>query len=148
MYKIYHGDITPGPNTIFVFGSNTDGRHGAGAAKVAMELFDAINGVSEGLQGHAYGLPTTELNKYNQEFRLQQSLPAERIILYIKRLYTRCLLHPELEFKVAYRSKPDEVTLCGYSGEQLMTFFKAAKEKFDYPDNLWFSEEWAGSGLL
>ena len=148
MYKIYKGNIVPEPNTIFVFGSNTQGKHGAGSAKVAVEQFGAIYGKDEGLQGQSYALPTTELNAYNQEFRLKQSLPAERIIIYIKRLYVQCLLHPELNFKVAYRNKPDEVTLCGYSGEQLMTFFKAAKEKFDYPDNIYFSEEWANSGLL
>lgn len=148
MYKIYKGNITSEPNTIFVFGSNTEGCHGAGSAKVAMEQFNAIYGKDEGLQGNAYALPTTELQPRYQELRLNQSLPAERIILYIKRLYKCCLLNPELNFKVAYRSKPNEVTLCGYSGEQLMSFFKSAKEKFDYPDNIWFSEEWVNSGLL
>ena len=33
--KHYTGNIIPEPNTIFVFGSNPEGRHGAGAAKVA-----------------------------------------------------------------------------------------------------------------
>lgn len=37
--KHYTGDIKPEPNTIFVFGSNPEGRHGAGAAKVAREQF-------------------------------------------------------------------------------------------------------------
>lgn len=148
MYKVYKGNIIPELNTIFVFGSNTEGRHGSGSAKVAVEQFGATYGKDEGLQGNAYALPTTELQIHYQEQRLKQSLPAERIILYIKRLYKQCLLNPELNFKVAYRNKPNEVTRCGYSGEQLMTFFKAAKEKFDYPNNLWFSEEWANSGLL
>ena len=31
----YTGDITPDANTIFVFGSNPEGKHGAGAAKIA-----------------------------------------------------------------------------------------------------------------
>ena len=42
MRKFYIGNITPDANTIFVFGSNTEGRHGAGAAKVAREQFGAI----------------------------------------------------------------------------------------------------------
>ena len=57
----YSGDITPDANTIFVFGSNPEGRHGAGAAKVAREKFGAIYGRGEGLQGNAYALPTKRI---------------------------------------------------------------------------------------
>lgn len=57
----YEGDIKPEPNTIFVFGSNPEGRHGAGAAKVAVDKFGAQNGVGEGLQGNAYALPTKRI---------------------------------------------------------------------------------------
>lgn len=54
--KYYTGNIKPPQNTIFVFDSNTEGRHGAGAALVALRQFGAIYGVSQGLQGHAYYL--------------------------------------------------------------------------------------------
>ena len=57
----YTGDITPDANTIFVFGSNPEGRHGAGAAKIAREQFGAIYGQGEGLQGNAYALPTKRI---------------------------------------------------------------------------------------
>ena len=57
----YSGDITPDANTIFVFGSNPEGRHGAGAAKIAREQFGAIYGRGEGLQGNAYALPTKRI---------------------------------------------------------------------------------------
>ena len=57
----YTGDVTPDANTIFVFGSNPEGRHGAGAARVAREQFGAIYGQGEGLQGNAYALPTKDL---------------------------------------------------------------------------------------
>jgi hypothetical protein len=40
----YSGDVTPEPNVIFVFGSNTEGRHGAGAAALAKSEFGAIQG--------------------------------------------------------------------------------------------------------
>lgn len=43
----YTGNITPEPDTIFVFGSNPEGRHGAGSAKVARELFGAVYGQGE-----------------------------------------------------------------------------------------------------
>lgn len=35
MEKFYEGNITPSDDTIFVFGSNPEGRHGAGSAYVA-----------------------------------------------------------------------------------------------------------------
>lgn len=49
--RYYNGNIEPDENTIFVFGSNPEGRHGAGSAKVAKEKFGAVYGVGEGLQG-------------------------------------------------------------------------------------------------
>lgn len=57
----YDGFITPSKDTIFVFGSNPEGRHDAGAAKVAMQQFSAVYGVGEGLTGNAYALPTKDL---------------------------------------------------------------------------------------
>jgi hypothetical protein len=44
-------------NEVFVFGSNTIGRHGRGAAKTAMK-WGAKYGVGEGLMGRTYGIPT------------------------------------------------------------------------------------------
>ncbi len=57
----YEGDIKPEPNTVFVFGSNPEGRHGAGAAKIALKEFGAKYGQGEGLQGNAYALPTKRI---------------------------------------------------------------------------------------
>ena len=57
-------------NEVFVFGSNPEGRHGAGAAKVAREQFGAVYGQGEGLQGNAYALPTKDLRvKENRGFK-------------------------------------------------------------------------------
>ena len=47
---------------IFVFGSNKAGRHGAGAAKLAKDKFEAEYGVGEGLTGRAYAFPTLDEN--------------------------------------------------------------------------------------
>lgn len=38
-------------NQIFVFGSNMNGNHAGGAARLAVEKFGAIMGQAEGLQG-------------------------------------------------------------------------------------------------
>ncbi len=60
-------------NEVFVFGSNLDGAHGAGAAKIARERFGAVWGQGVGLQGQSYGIPTMhggteEIKPYVDEF--------------------------------------------------------------------------------
>lgn len=45
-------------NEIFVFGSNTKGLHAGGAAYYASKLFGAEWGVSEGITGRTYAIPT------------------------------------------------------------------------------------------
>lgn len=41
-------------NEIFVFGSNMNGNHAGGAARLAVEKFGAVMGEAEGLQGQSY----------------------------------------------------------------------------------------------
>ena len=45
-------------NEIFVFGSNSAGHHGGGAARLAYEKFGARWGQATGLQGRSYAIPT------------------------------------------------------------------------------------------
>lgn len=130
--KYYKGNIKPEKDIIFVFGSNTEGRHGAGSALVAVKQFGAIYGRAKGLQGNAYALITTDLTT-------RELYPLESIKNNIKELYQVANSLPEKKFMVAYRSKPDEVTLCGYSGSQLFNCFLSAGT---VPDNIYFSEEW------
>lgn len=47
-------------NEIFVFGSNLLGRHGGGAAKMALDHFGAIYGQPFGFQGQSYAIPTMD----------------------------------------------------------------------------------------
>jgi hypothetical protein len=47
-------------NEIFVFGSNLSGRHGAGAARLALMKFGAYYGEGYGLQGKSYAIPTKD----------------------------------------------------------------------------------------
>jgi hypothetical protein len=57
----------PGPTRVFVFGSNTAGIHGAGAARTAHRHYGAVWGQGEGwmpalstLVAGAYGIPTKD----------------------------------------------------------------------------------------
>jgi len=134
--KYYIGDIKPETNTIFVFGSNPEGRHGAGAAKIAVEKFGAIYGQGEGIQGHAYALPTKDLRvKENNGYR---SISKEQIIENIKRMYECAKMHLNLDFKIAYRNV-FEKSLNGYTGVEMMKMFDEAG---NIPENIWFSREW------
>jgi len=147
--KNYKGNITPADDVIFVFGSNPTGWHGGGSAAVAVRLFGAEWGKGEGLQGSAYALPTTELRMEKQVEGYGQSIPEDIICKSIRKMYDCAKSHPDKKFCVAYRNQPNEVTLCGYSGKELMSIFKEAAElNGGYPENIYFSEEWVNSGLL
>ena len=114
-----------------------------------MKYFGATYGVGEGLQGSAYALPTTELRQQFWEPGRRQSIAPEKIVENIVRMYKCAESMPEMKFKVAYRNQPNEVTLCGYAGKDLMAMFRqAAAQIGGYPDNVYFSKEWVDSGLL
>ncbi len=61
------------PNQVFVFGSNINGFHGGGAARVANQQFGAEWGVGVGMTGQCYAIPTMEggvdyIKRYVDEF--------------------------------------------------------------------------------
>lgn len=140
--RCYSGDIAPESGVVFVFGSNPEGRHGAGAAKVARERFGAVYGRGEGLQGNAYALPTKDLRvTENRGFR---SISPETITESIKKLYETARQHPDKSFCIAYRNT-DRASLNGYTGIEMMRMFNAAGPM---PANVIVSEEWAKTGIL
>lgn len=139
----YEGNITPEENTVFVFGSNPEGIHGAGAAKVAREKFGAVYGVGEGITGQSYALPTKDLRV--KENGGSRSISKENIIESIKKMYETAKSMPDKQFKVAFRNALDEVTLNGYSGSEMIDMFNAAGP---IPSNVLFSKEWHDTGRL
>jgi len=131
---VYKGDITPADDTIFVFGSNTEGRHGAGAAKTAVKNFGAVYGQAEGLQGSSYAIITKDLAKG------ERSISKTAIVNSIRRMYRTAERMPDKTFKVAYRTKDGEAGLNGYTGREMKDMFLAAGT---IPANVQFSSEWA-----
>lgn len=113
----YTGNITPGKDIIFVFGSNPEGKHGAGSAKVALQKFGAKYGKGDGLHGQSYALITTEMRKDRPRITLEQ------ITDNVRRLYEVAREMPDKRFMVAYRNQPNVRTLCGYTGSQMMKCF-------------------------
>lgn len=88
-------------NEIFVFGSNTYGRHGKGAAKKAMR-WGAKYGQASGLQGRTYGIPTVNAT-------ITGKLPIHRINVYVQEFIKFAKEHPELHFLVT-------AVGCGWAG--------------------------------
>lgn len=72
--KHYIGNIEAEANTIFVFGSNPEVRHGAGAAKVAREKFGAIYGQGEELIKKAYADSELSGREYERVVKYVESI--------------------------------------------------------------------------
>lgn len=110
--------------SIFVFGSNTAGIHGAGAAKVALSRFGAKLGQGFGLQGKSFAIPTK-----NRQIR---TLPLEIIRLYIEKFINFAKENPQLRFNVTRLG----TGLAGYTDEQIAPMFENS------PKNCVFDKAW------
>lgn len=112
-------------DSIFVFGSNQSGIHGAGAARTAFKEHGAKWGKAEGRQGNSYAIPTKDRN-------IRYSLPLSEIQEYVDRFISYAEDHPELRFQVTRIG-------CGLAGlrdEDIAPMFHNA------PDNCWFDSAW------
>lgn len=133
----YEGMIKPDKDVIFVFGSNYEGRHGAGAAKIAKEHFGAVYGQAEGLQGNSYAIPTKDLRvKENNGYR---SVSKEDIIDNIQAMYRSAEANFTKTYMVAYTNPPEKRSLSGYSGKEMIDMFLKAGP---IPHNVQFSSVW------
>jgi hypothetical protein len=112
------------PTEVFVFGSNTAGRHGAGAALQARMQWGAELGVGEGLTGQCYAFPTLDhdLN--------QRSL--DEITESVNKLYTVCEHNPDLTFLLTKVG----CGLAGYPESVMQSLFQ------NHPNNLILPLDW------
>jgi hypothetical protein len=123
-------------NQIFVFGSNTQGRHGKGAALWAMQNANAIYGKASGLQGRSYAIITKDLTK-----KIHPSIAPLQILEQISELYKYAIEHPKLEFLIVYRDAPN---LNGYHPRTMAVFFKSKLfTGYNIPTNIIFEESFA-----
>ena len=98
-------------NEIFVFGSNLQGMHGGGAARLAYEKFGAIWGQGVGLQGQCYGIPTMHGG-------------VEDIKPYVDEFIEFAKSHPELTFLVTRIG----CGIAGFRDEEIAPLFKECIE--------------------
>lgn len=129
--KTYKGFITQlKDNQIFVFGSNTQGRHGKGAALIARNKFGAIYGQAEGPQGQSYAIITKDLTK-----SIHPSRTKEQITQQIHDLYEYARNNPDKEFLVAYSGTG--TNLNAYSNKEMADMFSSEV----IPNNIMFEDE-------
>jgi hypothetical protein len=102
------------PNEVFVFGSNYAGRHGKGAALVALRKFGAISGQGCGPMGRSYGIATKD-----ERLRV---LPLHRIEVQVARFLRHAAQHPEKRYLVTQIG----CGLAGYQPRDIAPFFRDA----------------------
>ena len=107
--------------SIFVFGSNEAGRHGAGAAKAAKK-HGAIYGQGRGRQGDSYAIPTKDKHL--------ETRPLHAIALDVQIFIQYANEHPELTFEVTRIG----CGLAGYKYSDIAPMFKDAPSNCNLPE--------------
>lgn len=126
--------VPDGLNNIFVFGSNTEGRHGKGAALNARQLFGAKYGQAEGLQGRSYAIITKDLSQY-KNFR---SIPLSSIKESVSKFYDFAAKNKHLNFYVTKIG----CGLAGYKESEIGDLFRSLA--FKYPENVFLPKVFVG----
>lgn len=108
--------------SVFVFGSNLAGRHGAGAALCALQEHGAAYGVGVGRQGNSYAIPTKD-----EELR---TLPLVKIAPHVGRFLRYAYARPEERFQVTRVG----CGLAGYTDADIAPMFATAPPNCDLPE--------------
>ena len=97
------------PDEVFVFGSNIQGLHAGGAARLAYERFGAVMGQGVGLQGRSYAIPT-------------MGDGVDSIRPYVDEFIRFADAHPEMTFLVTRIG----CGIAGYSPKEIAPLFAGA----------------------
>lgn len=114
-------DITPQriehlkPDEVFVFGSNSDGLHGGGAARIAHERFGAVWGEGHGHHGQSYAIDTMS--------------GLEVLAAEARTFIDYAAAHPELRFLLT----PVGCGIAGYDPAQVAPLFAGMPENVTVP---------------
>lgn len=108
-------------NEVFVFGSNLNGNHAGGAARVAKEKFGAEEGIEEGLTGKCYAFPTLDEN--------MRKRPMEKLMQSRDKLFTTAHALPEKTFWLTRVG----LGIAGYRIEEIQPLFENSPENIIQP---------------
>lgn len=122
---------------VFVFGSNTAGIHGAGAARYAYDHYQAAMGRGVGMTGWSYAIPTkghTESKGWNGRVNrgIGGPLTLKEIKKHVEAFKNFAQMNPEWEFKVTRIG----CGLAGFTDEQIAPMFVGC------PSNCTFDGAW------
>lgn len=110
--------------TIFVFGSNRQGRHGGGAAREAREKWGAVYGQAEGLQGSSYAVVTKELRPDHPPVTVREIGDG------VSRFISFARSHPTWRFQVVRIG----CMIAGFTDTQIAPLFAGAPENCELPE--------------
>ncbi len=120
------------PNEVFVFGSNSEGKHGKGAALTAKRLFGAKQGQSEGLMGHSYAIITKK--RYWEE----KSSTLEEIEEGVLNFIYFAQKNQDLKFLVTKLGS----AMAGYTVDEMKDIWISANKKSPVSDNVILPKEY------
>jgi len=113
-------------NMIFVFGSNKSGMHIAGASKAALRR-GAQWGISEGLTGTCYAIPTKE--------SCNSFMDLKEVKIFIETFIKFANNNPGAHFMITQIG----CGLSGFTKEEIAPMFKSVTYK---KSNCFFDEQW------
>jgi hypothetical protein len=118
------GDMTT-PREIFVFGSNTQGRHGQGAALHAIKHHGAVYGYERGVIGNSYAIVTKNISGVGPAVTLREiEIDVGFFINFAHR-------HRHLTFNVTKIG----CGLAGFKEEEIKPFFKRVPPNVNLPED-------------
>lgn len=97
---------------VFVFGSNTAGRHGAGAARFAWNNCGAVWGIGRGRVAMSYAIPTKD--------EAIETLPLSEIQIYVNEFLDYAKENTDIDFQLT----PIGCGLAGYTPVDIFPMFK------------------------
>lgn len=121
MQCLEHFIHTPEDERVFVFGSNLQGIHGAGAARYAHEKLQAKWGLGEGPTGRCYALATC----------LAPGVPLQ--LRYVRDRVNRFIDHARSLPNTRFFVSEVGCGLAGFAPEEIAPLFANAPENCDLP---------------
>ncbi len=114
-------------NEIFCFGSNFAGRHGKGAALIALRKFGAKYGQGTGLMGQSYGIATKDKNL--------KVLSLDKIAVQINKFIRFAIARVDLEFLITEIG----CGLAGYKPKDIAPIFFNSElpNNISLPESFW-----------
>lgn len=104
---------------VFVFGSNTSGKHAGGAAYTAYKKFGAQMGVAEGFTGNCYAIPTMDIYGHK--------VSSTELLNSFKKFLREVVIRPETKFYLT----PIGTGIAGWESYQITSILQqAAREEF------------------